>query len=528
MMKKNILKIWGAAALILLAGACTKNFEQYNSNPYGVTNDEMLRDGYALRAALTGMASAVISNDVNTTQFTECLLGGPMAGYLADSNQGFANTISNFNPTDNWTNVLLSSNRIIPTFFSNYGDVRNMTDDPIILSIANVVKVAVLHRVADTYGPIPYSQIGVGGKIQVAYDSQEDAYKHMLEDLDAAIEVLAANRGSNINASADVVYHGDVSKWAKLANSLKLRLAMRMVYADRAAAQKAAEEAVASEAGLLSSNEDNARYDNFNANAKNPFYVVQVEYNGGDSMAAADIIAYMNGYNDPRRAAYFGKSQFEGYDYVGLRHGIVMPANDVMHKYSTVNVKMDDPFVWMNAAEVAFLKAEAAAVFGFNMGGSAKEFYEEGIRLSFDQWGVAGAEAYIADATSKPGVYVDPIGSNSYDGSLSDATIAWEENADTARKQEKILIQKWIANWLLGNESWADIRRTGYPHILPATAEGNKSNGLVDSQFGARRMKYPSDEYINNGANLRAAVGLLGGPDEMATRTWFDCNPNVK
>ena len=203
MMKKNILKIWGAAALILLAGACTKNFEQYNSNPYGVTNDEMLRDGYALRAALTGMASAVISNDVNTTQFTECLLGGPMAGYLADSNQGFANTISNFNPTDNWTNVLLSSNRIISTFFSNYGDVRNMTDDPIILSIANVVKVAVLHRVADTYGPIPYSQIGVGGKIQVAYDSQEDAYKHMPEDLDAAIKVLAANRGSNINASAD-------------------------------------------------------------------------------------------------------------------------------------------------------------------------------------------------------------------------------------------------------------------------------------------------------------------------------------
>jgi len=525
-MKKT--QILAAAALLLLAGACTKNFEQYNANPYGVTNEEMLRDGYALRAALNGMASAVISTDVNTTQFTECLLGGPMGGYLADSNQGFRNTISNFNPTDNWTNVLLSSDRIIPTFFANYGDVRNLTEDPVVLAIADVIKVAVLHRVADTYGPIPYSQIGVGGKIQVPYDSQEQAYKNMLADLDRSIAVLTANRGTTINASADIIYGGQVEKWAKFANSLKLRLAMRMVYADPATAKKAAEEVAADEVGAFASNDDNALYDNFNANAKNPFYVVQVEYNGGDSMAAADIITYMNGYNDPRRAAYFNKSQFDGFDYVGLRHGIVMPANDVMHRYSAINISMDSPFTWMNAAEVAFLKAEAVAVFGFDMGGSAKEFYEEGVRLSFAQWGVAGADAYLADATSKPAAYVDPIGSNSYDGSLSEMTIAWEENASTARKQEKILIQKWIANWLLGNESWCDIRRTGYPHILPATAEGNKSNGLVDSAFGARRMKYPSDEYVNNGANLAQAVTLLGGADEMATRTWFDCNPNVK
>lgn len=526
MMKKT--QILAAAALLLLAGACTKNFEQYNANPYGVTNGEMLRDGYALRAALNGMASAVISTDVNTTQFTECLLGGPMGDYLADSNQGFRNTISNFNPTDNWTNVLLSSDRIIPTFFANYGDVRNLTEDPVVLAIADVIKVAVLHRVADTYGPIPYSQIGVGGKIQVPYDSQEQAYKNMLADLDRSIAVLTANRGTTINASADIIYDGQVEKWAKFANSLKLRLAMRMVYADPATAKKVAEEVAADEVGAFASNEDNAQYDNFNANAKNPFYVVQVEYNGGDSMAAADIITYMNGYNDPRRAAYFNKSQFDGFDYVGLRHGIVMPANDVMHRYSSINISMDSPFTWMNAAEVAFLKAEAVAVFGFDMGGSAKEFYEQGVRLSFDQWGVAGADAYLADATSKPAAYVDPIGSNSYDGSLSEMTIAWEENASTARKQEKILIQKWIANWLLGNESWCDIRRTGYPHILPATAEGNKSNGLVDSAFGARRMKYPSDEYVNNGANLAQAVTLLGGADEMATRTWFDCNPNVK
>ena len=521
-MKKNIL-ISLAASCLVLVSSCTKNFEQYNTDPNGVTNEEMLRDGYALRAALTGMASAVISTDVNTTQFTECLLGGPMAGYLSDSNQGFRNTISNYNPTDNWTNVFLSSSRIIPTFYSNYGDLSNMTEDPILLSIAKVLKVAVLHRVADTYGPIPYSQIGLGGKIQVPYDSQEQAYKNMISDLSEAIEVLSANRAVNINSTADIVFDGSVEKWAKFANSLKLRLALRISYADPAAAREAAEEVARDAVGPMSSNADNATYKNFSANAKNPFYVVQVEYNGGDSMVAADIVAYMNGYSDPRRAAYFNPSEFEGFEYVGLRHGIEMPANDVMHMFSTVNISMDSPFVWMNAAEVAFLKAEAVAVFGFDMGGTAKEFYEEGIRLSFAQWGVGGADDYISDATSKPEVYTDPTGSNSYGGSLSDITVAWDEGATVERKQEKIMIQKWIANWLIGNESWADIRRTGYPHILPATEEGNKSNGLVDSQFGARRMKYPADEYVNNAENIRSAVEKLGGPDEMSTRTWFDC-----
>ena len=218
-MKKNFIKGLTCLSAIILLASCTKNFEQYNSDPNGVDGNEMLRDGYALRAAMAGMASAVISTDVNTTQFTECLLGGPMAGYLADSNTGFSNTISNYNPTDNWTNVLLASDRVIPTFFSNYGDIANLTDNQVILSIADILKVAVLHRVADTYGPIPYSQIGFGGKIQVAYDSQKDAYMNMLADLDKAIDVLTENRSSSINGTADIVYHGNVEKWLKFAPS---------------------------------------------------------------------------------------------------------------------------------------------------------------------------------------------------------------------------------------------------------------------------------------------------------------------
>ena len=178
----------------------------------------------------------------------------------------------------------------------------------------------------------------------------------------------------------------------------------------------------------------------------------------------------------------------------------------------------------MNAAEVAFLKAEAAGVFGYNMGGSAKEFYEEGVRLSFEQWGVGDASAYLADASSVPQVYIDPAGTNTYSAALSDITVAWDDAADKETMQERIITQKWIANWLLGNESWADWRRTGYPHLIPASEAGNKSNGVVDSNTGARRMPYPRDEYINNPSNIAKAVSEhLKGADNMVTKLWFDC-----
>jgi hypothetical protein len=92
-----------------------------------------------------------------------------------------------------------------------------------------------------------------------------------------------------------------------------------------------------------------------------------------------------------------------------------------------------------------------------------------------------------------------------------------------------LIMQKWIANWQLGNEAWADYRRTGYPRLMPATEDGNKSLGVVDSELGARRMPYPADEYTTNNVNVNNAVSsLLKGTDNMATRMWWDCNPAIK
>ncbi|MDR0939970.1 MAG: SusD/RagB family nutrient-binding outer membrane lipoprotein [Mediterranea sp.] len=526
--------------LTALLASCTGKYLDINTEPY--VPQDVNADDYALGAAMNNLASCVVSPDVNTCQFTECLLGGPMAGYFADSNAGWANTISNYNAKDDWTRVFMQTDRIIPVLYSNLAIARQVSEDtgnPVPLAIANIIKVATMHRVTDTYGPIPYSKIGENGALNAPYDSQQEVYNLFFEELDTSIAALMENQNRSLTASADYIYAGDVRKWIRFANSLKLRLAIRIAYADPATAKVMAESAIRNEIGVITTNADNAKWDYFKTSV-NPFYTA-TRYNaigthddgttcltGGDTHAAADIICYMNGYNDPRREKFFTRSEWMADDgvtslgYVGMRHGITIPALKASgHKYSGVNVIQSDPIYWMNAAEVAFLRAEGTAIFAFDMGGTAREFYEQGITLSFEQWGAAGADTYMADDTSKPTTYTDPSGADSYQNTLSDITVKWDEEATAEQKQERIITQKWIANWMLGNEAWADYRRTGYPHLIPASAAGNKSGGVVDSNKGARRMPWPIDEYSNNAENMPAALQALGGTDNMATDVWW-------
>ena len=541
-MKLNITHILVCVSAAV-ASACTGNYLDINSNPYEVSRDQMMADGYAMSAAMKSLCSAVISTDVNTTQLTDVLLGGVCAGYYATSQSGFDNTVDNFNPTDDWTRVLMSSDKIIPQLYSNLAELNTLADEPEVMAIANIVKVTAMHRVTDTFGPIPYSQIGLDGKIQVPYDSQEAIYRLMFEQLDEAVDVLSEANGQ-LAANVDPIYNGDFKKWIKFANSLKLRLAMHVVYADRELARQMAESAVsAGRGGVMTDNADNAQLPSTAFGKDGNPLLVSFRYNtpvhedkkvcltGGDSHVAADIVCYMNGYNDPRREKYFIESEWENTEspYTGMRRGIEIPSlNETGHKYSGVRMSFDSPLQWMNAAEVAFLRAEGAAIFGFDMGGTAKDFYETGVRLSFAQWGASGVDEYLKDEESQPEKYTDPAGENSYDEELSTITIAWNDGASDAEKQERIITQKWIANFNLGHESWVDYRRTGYPHLLPATQAGNKSGGIVNSKLGARRMPYPQAEFTNNAANIMQALSeYLGGPDNMATRLWWDCNPAI-
>ncbi len=516
-MNKNIFKtlLVGTA---LTFGACTSNFMDINKEPSTVYKEQMEADDYITRVPLVALQGLIIPNDVNMSQFIECLLGGSMGGYLADSNQGFKQKYSTYNPEEHWIQVPF--NDLIPKVFQNFNKLQ-ISDNEVQKAVGAVNKVAVMAKVTDIYGPIPYSKIGEDGKQTAPYDSEKDIYTQMFVELDEAIEVLSNHREDKFSPLADKVYGGNVEKWAKYANSLKLRLAMRIVNADEALSKKKAEEAVNSEVGVFKTNDDNA----FFTTQKNPFRVVMYEYNGGDSRISADLTSVMNGYNDPRREAYFTTSTFDLKDgnvtangFFGLRNGVLIPKGEY-RKYSNMKVETSDKLMWMNAAEVTFLRAEGA-LRGWNMQGTPESLYNEAIALSFDQHGVSGADKYIKNALSQPEVYKDPQGDFSYTGAPSKITIKWDGKVGFEENLERIITQKWIANFPLGLEAWAEYRRTGYPKLMEAV--DNKSAGTVNSKRMARRLMYPQSEYTENTQNVTEAVSqFLNGPDNMGTDLWW-------
>lgn len=510
-------------ALTLGMTACTGDFEDINANQY--QPGSLDADNYALASSMYAVFGRVIPSDINMCQFTDCLLGCEVGGYFASANSGFrGNQISAFNTNNGWTHVFMEANKnsIIPTVYVNLTIIEGYSESSgnmLPAYIAKLVKVAAMDRVTDCYGPIPYSKIGFNGELLTPYDPQEDIYNKFFEEIDECVEGFKECMDNVRSPLIDDVYQTDPAKWIKFANSLKLRLAMRLSYVNPTLAKAKAEEAVAG--GVIESNADNAIYNHYRSGG-NPIYAATIGYNN-DSRPSAEIVCYMNGYNDPRRSAYF--TEAPGGGYVGIRRGWnTVPTFSL---YSGLNIKATEGSIWMTAAEVAFLRAEGVAVFNWNMGGTAEQFYNEGIQLSFSQYNCGDATDYINDATSTPERYTCPDGSNPYNGDYSTITIKWDDNASTEEKQERIITQKWIANMYLGNEAWADIRRTGYPKLF-APAMVNTGGGVKNPALGAQRMPYPQEEYTNNNANVTAAVAdYLNGPDNMGTKLWWAAKPGL-
>jgi len=520
-LNKSISKIVLLAIAVCGMNACTSNFDDINKNPYGVDEEELGREGYNIGASLTGLQSFVIPTKEHLHQFHEVLAAGSFSGYTAATPEWTAK-FSTYNPPQDW--IKAPFNDVIAGIYPYYEQMHAVTEEPVALAFAKLLRVASMHRVTDTFGPIPYSKMSAAGgteggsSLTAPYDSQEDVYKNMITELNEVIEVLTENQLMNPDnyKNFDKVYSGNIVKWVKFANSLKLRIAMRISYSSPTLAKETAESAVSHPVGVITANEDNA----YLTVTTNPFELQVVQW--GDDRAGADITSYMNGYNDPRREKYFRVSTFTGgitNGYHGLRSGIDVSSKTTMMQYSMPIVNVSDPILWMCAAEVYFLRAEGA-LRGWSMGSTAKELYENGITLSFGQHGASGANVYINDDTSTPNSYVDPLGTYTYGGATSSIKIKWDESASFEVNLERIITQKWIAMFPLSNEAWAEFRRTGYPRLMPVVL--NKSGGTISTERMIRRLPYPDTEYNENAENIFNAIQMLGGPDTGGTNLWWD------
>ena len=302
-MKKKILNIVLAAAVTPFLCCCTDNFEEYNTNPYEPhsLNPPML---------FATMITTGINVQQNDNQMIDQMVAGPFSGYLTMANSWGGSNFNTFNQTESWNQIPF--NTPFEKFYSNYFKLETATGGKgHYWAMAKLLRVNTMLRVTDCYGPIPYSQVA-NGKTAVAYDSQEDVYKHMFEDLDYAIQMLGEFvdevGGLKPLEGYDPVYNGDYNKWMRFANSLKLRLAVRISNVSPELARTKAEEAVKSTRGLIDTNDNNA-YVGVGAEP-NPLWLVASSW--GEIRINATIASYMKGYSDPRSAVYFTR-QIKGY-----------------------------------------------------------------------------------------------------------------------------------------------------------------------------------------------------------------------
>ena len=528
-MKRKINSILYVSALTtMLLSSCQADFVDINRDHRQPTEKQLEQDNLNVGGFVTSFEKTIFpvgssgTNYVNDYQIPYTLGGACWIGYMAPAqNKWVGRGFPSFalKPWSQYTFNVMAGNA-----FRNWLDVKKRTTtDPEGFAVAQIIKVAAVHKAADTYGPIPYSKAGQEGSTDAEYDSQEDVYKAMLRELDEAVHTLA-NGGHDVFSKYDIIYEGSYTKWCKFANSLMLRLAMRIVYANPTLAKQYAEKALTNPYGVIENTKEAAKLSKgAGVSLRNPLVIINGSYN--DVRMGAEISSYLKGYNDPRIASYFVKAKNNGIeDYYAVRTNI--PSIDdylSKEKSSSLNVEDATPIYIMKASEVYFLRAEGA-LRGWNMGsGTAQSYYEKGITTSFEENDLSASQAatYMANSTNVPANFVDALHPEYDTPATSTITIKWETGASNfERNLERIITQKYLAIYPDGQEAWSEYRRTGYPHIFPAVLTATDCD--VDGNLRPTRIPYSNDEYVKNLENVKKAVQLLNGADNGATRVWWD------
>lgn len=548
--------------LLLGATACVNDFEEINTNNLYPNDEQKNYDGVASGAYFIDFQKRVIPTRSTEGEGTDLpnryqvainLAGDNWVGYMSPMNNKWNQGVNftTYYMVDGWVNYSFS------TFYTNminpWLQIREQTHtkkvdngnvtytpkgllDQTVFSVAQIIKIMGLHRATDAFGPIPYEGIGKGD-LKIAYNSQESVYKSFFAELQTAIETLSdySNKGGGTITSLkdfDAVYKGNVTQWMKLANSLMLRLAVRVRYADEDLSREWANKAITNPGGLIEDLTDIAKLkSNSTQNFINSLELLWKNYD--DCRMGATIYCYLKGYNDPRKKAYFAKYEkdTDAFKLKAVRTGIPMaPSPDFYKNYTIPNVYTATPVYWFKASETYFLRAEAS-LYGI-IAGSAEEYYRNGINKSFEENGVSNNT--YSSSSAIPASYEDE-NNDTYDAlAPSKISIRWSEASNDEERLEKIITQKYLAIFPDGQEAWTEWRRTGYPKQI--TAFTNRTDGthgnVIDSdgyKYGVRRMPFPRSEYDgNNKENVIKAQELLKtGVDDSNTRVWWDANPNL-
>lgn len=533
--------------LSFLTFACTKDFQDINTNPTNPTKKIAERDGINIAGYLGTIQNQIIPtrvvNGTNLYQTSINMMGDSYVGYMAPPinkwNNGRTMITGYMAPwwmSNNYTGMfsnIISSWRDIKTNTIDT-DANDVTYKAVYQMVMICRALGVL-RATDMFGPLPLSEQGKG-LTKVPYNSVEDIYNQLFRELTTAAEYLKEFKQSyslpqNIRQN-DFYFAGNLDKWIKFANSIRLRMAVRIRYVNKAKAQQEAQSAlsggVMEELGDMAKLQTNERLVVLNC-------LEQIANGYQDTRLGATLLCFMQGYQDPRLNVYFKLNPSESPDgYInqpslqGIRAGFMGKKDYLGFGYP--NVTENTPTYVMKPSEVFFLRAEAK-LFGLtNDAKTDEQLYKEGIAMSFKENGVSAAS--YDTSTNVPAAYTDPLNSANNQGAPSQVTVAYSGTQED--KLEKIITQKYLAIFPDGHEAWTEWRRTGYPRqVVPVEYNGDATHGntikATDRTKGVRRAIYPETEYQGeNRENVLQAVQLLGGVDDCNTHLWWDVNPNTR
>lgn len=486
-MKKTKIYVLVLAIGIMLLPSCTKNFQEKNKNPDAITDvtPDLL---------LPGIQRSVINEMVNQSwgigniviQHTAKIQFVSEDRYTWGDRDGLWNNIYD-NMRDVQLLIAISEQKNVPNY----------------KAVSLVMRAWMFSLLTDAYGDIPYSEAtqGVKGILQPKYDPQERVYEGILSDLETANATLDPAAGTVVG---DLIYDGDLSKWKKLANSLRLRYLMRISNKKQVGSDMQAildNPVIYPIFDEANKNADNATL-RYLTSAPNQFPLFTYRSGSFDEFRLSKTLDdKLTALDDPRITVFAQPTDASG-EYAGVPNGLnevdalaynggpnnISRVGSLFYRGSITPTGLDVAKGYiMGYPELQFILAEAIKKGLVTSGKTAQWHYEEGIKASFDYF-----------ATAMPGNYLSRLG------------VAYNE----ANALELIGTQKWIALFFTGLEAWFDWRRTDIPKLV--AGKDNVNNNKIPVRFA-----YPRSEQTLNPKNREAAVANQG-EDTYNTKVWWD------
>ncbi|WP_321517896.1 SusD/RagB family nutrient-binding outer membrane lipoprotein [uncultured Bacteroides sp.] len=482
-----------------------------------------------------------------------------LMGCWNTTNYGGRHTLDNSEMSRIWTSLY-------PTAIKNITDAQYRTVDDTkrinINSTLRIYRVYLMSIITDIYGDVPYSEAGKGfleEKFNPHYDKQEDIYNDFFIELSSAAANLDASKDK---ITGDVIFNGDVAKWKKLANSLRLRFAMRISNVAPQKAQEEFEKAIQADGGIFENATDNAlirymdvsfsfgqdAYSDYRGNAlsqllfgndpaNNPSYICSTLFNQLNSTGDPRTFRMTRFYYDGLMSATSPANRVDLTDEMIAKNIKFQPRDpgafswepwpsgydsDILKELAKNNpsvassvsretepklannfLKGSNPGVVMTSAEVKFLLAEAKLK-GWNVGSSSvSDLYKQGVRASMD---------FLTSNYGCP-----TISDDAFNEFIQKNGVGYTDE----QKKESINTQAWILHFTNPAECWANVRRSGYPKLKSPEAYGF-GQFLTGGSDIPVRLCYPVLESSYNKASYDEALSRMGGTDSWHTHVWWD------